>query len=126
MSLTKRVRRLLGPGKFIRAEQGLESTLKLFYQLQRAVDSVTSIRIGAIVTSINYGLRLVLRQLVWAGLTGGGLFFYYVLRYDLSAFQAVLRLLDNGWWWVVAMAPAVLVCWRLRFRMLDQSPWDRN
>jgi len=68
--VVKRLHRLLGPSKYIRIEQGVESVLKIAYQLQRGLDSLSSIRIGAIIAKSVYATLLVLRMLLFIAGSG--------------------------------------------------------
>jgi predicted unusual protein kinase regulating ubiquinone biosynthesis (AarF/ABC1/UbiB family) len=137
----KRVKALLGPSKFIRIEQGLESTLQLLFQIQRTVNSLAGIRIGALITKLSYFLSLFLKHAAWIlstaivatfamlllhwfnfkGLSSVGLPNLGILgpRYTqiqgpVSALHAVVT---NPVWQLIAAAPTVLVMLRVYLRL---------
>jgi hypothetical protein len=58
--LFKRVRRLFGPGKWTRLENGIEGALKMVYQVQRTVDSLGTIGIIPMVGKAARGVALVM------------------------------------------------------------------
>lgn len=128
----KRVHHLLGPGKFIRIEAGVETAVKFVYQVQRAVDSLSLIRIGDLVFKLDYFLTLLLKHMVWAfgtavlaalGLWGLG-HFRFMGYHPVSPFQAFVGVLKNGWWQILAVAPAIIIFWRMSFRLKERRPWN--
>ena len=139
--LMKRVHRLLGPSKYIRLEQGLESTLKLVYEVQRTVDSIASIRIGAIVGWVEYFITLLLRTFTWAIVSATALtaLAWYAQRFRLQAvlglfnlnagMQTPLSLYELGgvvvtspmWQWAVGV-PLLMVFYRISFRLKERHP----
>lgn len=59
----KRLRRLCNPGKYIRIENGIEAGLKFFYQVQRALDSLTTIGIVPLIGKAAQTILLILRTI---------------------------------------------------------------
>jgi predicted unusual protein kinase regulating ubiquinone biosynthesis (AarF/ABC1/UbiB family) len=140
--LKKRIHHLLGPGKFIRMEQGLDSTLKFAYQLQRMVDSVASIRIGSIIGRTEYFITLMLRAAAWACASLGvmtvffftahalhfqGLLKFFGMEEDASTtiFITARHVLRSNLWLMLVVAPLLFIFWRVSFRLEERRPWDR-
>ena len=123
----KRLHRLARRRTFIAIESGIESGIKSIYRLQQAVDSLASIRIGAIIGKIDYFFSLMLKHLAWITVTASALTGYFWLfgrnpSYTIvSALKAVFA---NTWWRIVAFTPSVLVLWRMSFRLKERRPWD--
>jgi len=123
----KRLHRLARRRTFIAIESGIESGIKSIYRLQQAVDSLASIRIGAIIGKIDYFFSLMLKHLAWVTVTAAALTGYFWLfgrnpSYTIvSALKAVFA---NTWWRIVAFTPSVLVLWRMSFRLKERRPWD--
>jgi ubiquinone biosynthesis protein len=65
--IIKRLRRLLGPSKYIRIENGIEASLKSFYQIQRTLDSIRNIRIVPLIGKAAQAFLLALRTSMWIG-----------------------------------------------------------
>lgn len=143
--LIRRIHRLLGPGKYIRLEQGLDATLKFFYQLQRTVDSLSSIRIGAIIGRAEYLGTLVLRALAWAVASAAGLTFtfwlarlfrmrwllqFFGMNSDVSTRMSLIQtgsaVLRSDSWLLIAFSPIVIILWRLSFRLKERKPWSNS
>lgn len=141
----KRVEALLGPSKFIRLEQGVESALQLFFQIQRTVNSLAGIRIGALISKVSYFLTLFLRHVAWIGGTLvaftilvavlrwldfkglGSLGYpslgllgpnYASIEGPISAFNSVLR---NPVWLVIAFTPSLLIMLRIYSRLQEKE-----
>jgi ubiquinone biosynthesis protein len=148
--VVKRVQNLFGPSKFIRLEQGVETVLQTAFQVQRLINSLSGIRIGAIVTKLNYFLKLWIQHLAWIVLTAvvgtvavwlieqlrpnsfDAAFQYYpriVGRFGVypvgTLFGAFLRVVTNGWWLIIAFLPTFLVLFRVWFR-LDEKEYQRG
>lgn len=79
--IKKRLHYLLGPSKYIRIEQGIESAIKFVYQVQRGFDALTSIRLGAIVAKSAYAVILLLRLTITVSASAGAL---VVARWSLG------------------------------------------
>jgi len=132
----KRVRRLAAPRSFIGIEHGLESTLKLVYLLQRAVESLSSIRIQDIITKLNYFFKLFVRHLAWiVGTFSVAIIFVWLSnpRYGWvptvagkkASFKDIFFfVLWNPVWLFTALSPHLLVLWRLVHRSQERKPWD--
>lgn len=146
----KRVDNLFGPSKFIRLEQGVESVLQTFFQVQRVVGSLAGIRIGAIITKIDDFLSLLLRHVAWIGLTaaGGTVIVWALARWELARwehvdrnslrgghvaiqqflgvdggdllFRAFLTVVTSGWWLVIAFTPTLIVLLRIYRRTQER------
>jgi len=148
--LVKRVENLFGPSKFIRLEQGVETVLQTAFQVQRLVNSLSGIRIGALVTKLNYFLKLWFQHLAWILLTAvvgtaavwlmaqfrpkafDAAFHYYPKivtafgEYPVGTlFGAFLKVVTNGWWQLIAFFPTIIVLFRLWFR-LDEKEYPRG
>jgi ubiquinone biosynthesis protein len=134
--LTKRVHSLLGPSKFIRIHEALETSLNLLYQVQRIVDSLTSIRIGAIIAKIDYFFTLFFRHLVWVFITTPTYFLAHdffnrcVHRFiprlpQATSFNSFFDLLKDPIWDVITFVPMIMVLYRLTFRWKEPEPWGR-
>jgi predicted unusual protein kinase regulating ubiquinone biosynthesis (AarF/ABC1/UbiB family) len=78
--LSKRLRKLAGPSKFIRIENGLEAGLKLVYQVQRTVDSLRSIGVIPLIGKAALAMQWVLRTLATIAAGGGAAAFYLFAR----------------------------------------------
>jgi len=133
--VVKRLRTLAAPRKFIGLEYGVESALKLVNQLQRTVDSLASIRIQDIVAKLEYLSMLFLRGLLWIvgtfAVSAIGLGVFRVLKHDVAfIFQRrnledlLLDVLGNPVWIIIAVAPILVVLWRMSFRLQERKPWD--
>lgn len=129
----KRVRRLMAPRSFIGIEHGLESTLKLIYFLQRAVESLATIRIQDILTKLDYFFRLFSRHVAWiVGTFAVGVFSVWVFqgrKYGWQAEEANLKkifflVLWNPVWLFTALSPHLIVLWRVARRTHERRPWD--
>jgi ubiquinone biosynthesis protein len=130
--VTKRLHRLAAPRSFIGIEHGIESALKLVYQVERTVDSLASIRIGDIITKIDYFLMLLFRHFVWIGGTFVVFLLYGFFRKRLPDEQPAtfikvsLEVLGNPWAWIIALFPNPLVLYRLSFRLKERKPWNQS
>ncbi len=120
--MRRNVRRMTGPGKFIRVEQGYESILAAIYLFQRAVNSVASIRILPLIGKAALGVFLTMRTitLVSVAATIVSLVLLFTM-YPRETFIHVLwtRVLSNGLFQLFALAliaPAVRQTW---FRLKD-------
>jgi ubiquinone biosynthesis protein len=148
--VVKRVENLFGPSKFIRLEQGVETVLQTAFQVQRLVNSLSGIRIGAIVTKLNYFIKLFIQHLAWIVLTAvvGTTAVWLIAQYRPNAFEfafktypeissrlgehpavtpvgAFLKVISNGWWLLIAFLPTFIVLFRLWFR-LDEKEYPRG
>lgn len=132
----KRLRRLTAPRSFIGIEHGVESTLKLIYLVQRAVESLATIRIQDILTKLNHFFRLFLRQGAWVlGTFAVGIAFVWLSnpRYgwitgeasrEASFKKIFFFVLWNPVWLFIALSPMLLVFWRMTRRTHERKPWD--
>ncbi|HYL05364.1 MAG TPA: AarF/UbiB family protein [Thermoanaerobaculia bacterium] len=126
----KRLHRLLGPSKYVRLEQGIESLLKLVYQVQRTVESLTSIRIGAFITKAVYAVLLLVRTLITTIASA------FVITGFLDLFKGRLGICDEGFFTImwrhvltnqvflfVNLAPILLIAIRrLLLRLNEKEP----
>jgi ubiquinone biosynthesis protein len=129
--LLKRLHRLARPRKFIGIENTLESGIKFIYRLQQTVDSLASIRIGAIIAKIDYFFSLMVKHIAWitgtAAMTTGYFWLFghdpdTLSRYSIAgAFYAAV---GNMWWRIIAFLPSILVLWRVSFRFKERRPWE--
>jgi ubiquinone biosynthesis protein len=129
--ILKRLHRLAGPSKFIRIEQGIESGINFFFQLQKPIDSLASIRIGAIVATLAYFFSLLLQELTWASASAAaftlGIWGVHWIRQILWKYPGIKlsevlhSVLRSHAWQITAAAPVLLILWRISFRLGDKK-----
>jgi predicted unusual protein kinase regulating ubiquinone biosynthesis (AarF/ABC1/UbiB family) len=126
----KRVHRILGPGKWVRLEQGIESGVKLFYTFQRTVDSLASIGIipliGKAAEVFGIILKSVFYAVVLAGVWATGILIHNVVTGAPVSERVILHIIfdlvvNNGWYQVAAMLPVVLIGRRILIRLRDRD-----
>jgi predicted unusual protein kinase regulating ubiquinone biosynthesis (AarF/ABC1/UbiB family) len=127
----KRVRRLAAPRSFIGLEHGIESVLKLVYQLQRTVESLSTIRVQDIITRLSYFFDLLIRHIVWICMTlvigVSSVWLWRILRHgwgQASVTETVYFVIRSPWWWFAAASPYVIILSRLFRRTEERKPWD--
>lgn len=126
----KRLHTLTAPRMFIGLEHGIESALKLVNQVERTVDSLSSIRIQDLIGRIEYFVRLLFRHLVWCGtsfiVTAALLArFGNFKETGFALFKEVLgRTFINPVWIIVALLPSAALMWRMSFRLRERKPWN--
>lgn len=128
--LLKRLRRLCGPGKFVRFEQGLESGLKFFYRIQRSVDSLASIGIipliGKAAETASLVIRLLFNMAGFAAAWATVILVNRVLTHAPANTRVFLDIwkyvvLDNGYYQVLMLIPIVITARRIVIRLRDQD-----
>lgn len=134
--LVKRLRRLAGPRKFPRIEQGIESGLKLFYRVQRALDSLDFIGIIPLIGKAAEGVKLIFlttfaiggTAVVW---TLGIMAYRFLLHRPIAScpdlrFFCLLwnEVLQNRWFEVISWIPILIAVRRIYVRLKDRN-YDR-
>jgi ubiquinone biosynthesis protein len=121
----KRVETLSGPGKWIRMENGIESGLKLMYQMQRAVDSLQSIGliplIGKGATFIILFIRFTVKIGLLTALFAGWYWAKYGLRIGPAFMEDLLRIVTdtatNPFYHAILLFNTVIAVHGLRSRL---------
>lgn len=118
----KTLRRLTGPNKFIRIEQGVESLLGAVYQLQRTIGSVASIRILPLIGKAALSVFLTLRTIT--SISGAATVVALILlltKYSNETFIHILwrRVLLNGLFQLFALGIVAVNVRRSWFRLKD-------
>lgn len=126
----KRVHRILGPGKWVRLEQGIESGVKLFYTFQRTVDSLASIGIIPLIGKAAEVFGIILKSVFYAAVLAGvwatGILIHNVVTGAPVSERVILHILfdlvvNNGWYQVAAMLPVALIGRRILIRLRDRD-----
>jgi len=110
----KQLRRLCSPAKWVRVEQGLDSALKLVYQVQRTLDSFASIRILPLIGKLaNAVVEVVRGVLVAAAIAFMWASVISISRaLDTSFHESILTIvwrdvLSNSRYWFLVLLPVV-------------------
>lgn len=132
----KRMRRLLGPRKIPRIEQGIESGLKLFYRVQRALDSLDFIGIIPLIGKAAEAVKMIFlttfaiggTAVVWTLLI---MAYRFLLHRPIAScpdlrFFCLLwtEVLQNRWFEVIAWIPILIAVRRIYVRLKDRD-YDR-
>jgi ubiquinone biosynthesis protein len=128
--IKKRLHNLVGPSKYIRIEQGIESAIKFVYQLQRGVDTLTSIRLGAIVAKSAYAVILLLRLLITVSISTGALvaarwsfgWFGWFKLTKSTPLQILTDVLGNGYFQIYVLVLALITLRFLFHRLHHTDP----
>jgi ubiquinone biosynthesis protein len=127
-SMKKTLRRLSGPAKYIRIQQGMESVLNTIYQAQRILHSVASIRLlpaigkailtffqlakAAILVATSASTIALFRVLI-DRLTGEKLPFFHVF------YHAFWEVFKNGYFQIYTLCLILPILRRIRVRLDD-------
>jgi len=127
--IIKRLRKLSGPRKLLRLEQGIESGLKFFHRVQKALDSLDFVGIIPLITKKAEAVKMILLT----GLVDGGTALLWTLLVLLlhrpnknCQFLCVLwnDVLLNPWYEVMAWI-AILIAIRQIYMRLDERDYRR-
>lgn len=124
----KRVRRLLGPSKFTRIEQGIESSLTAIYRIQRALHSIAYIRILPLIGKAALAFFIALRTFCILGIGASAVTLYLLFRhYPDETFVQILwhRVLPDGYFQLVGLAVILPALRRIFYRITDPE-YDRR
>ncbi len=128
--VVKRLRRLFGPGKWVRLEQGIESGVKLFYGVQRTVDSLASIGIIPLIGKAAEVVAIAVKSLFYAGALAGVWAMVNLICNVATGARPEERIylhllyhviVNNGWYQIAAMLPLLLVGRRILIRLRDRD-----
>lgn len=123
----KRVRRLAAPRSYIGVEHAIESTLKLVYLVQRAVESLATIRIQDIITKLNYLFVLFTKHVAWIlGTLIAGMIYYRLSHWkdSFDVWDIFVKVVKSPVWIITVTAPYLIIIWRFKFRAQERKPWD--
>lgn len=127
--IKRRLRRILGPSKYIRVEQGIESALTAVYRVQRALQSIAYIRILPLIGKAAVAVVHFLRILAIASTAAGALtlFELFIHPQPKDTFFIVLweRVLPNGYFQLFCVAMALPAMRRIVYRLTDPE-YDRR
>lgn len=118
----KRLRRLTGPGKGIRVEQGLESVLTAIYQVQRLLQSVASIRILPLIGKAAISVYMAGRAIGFIALLASVWTLILLFsRYKNETFMEILwtRVMGSGYFQLVVLAIVLDAVRRASYRIAD-------
>jgi len=125
----KHLRRLLGPSKWVRVEQGIDSALKFAYQIQRTLDSLASIRILPLIGKLANAVVEVVRGVIVAA----SIAVVWTVLLQISdawsspvqePFMDILltRVLSNSRYWYVVLLPILVIhARRIKSRIQDRE-----
>jgi ubiquinone biosynthesis protein len=131
--ICKRLRRLTGPTKWIRLETGVDSVLKLFFQVQRTVDSLRSIPIVALMGKAAHAAQVAIRVSMIGGGTSTAIALYILAQQFINshwrggrhpdAFTTIWwRVVsDNGWWQLFLLVVIAIAGRRIFVRLHEKS-----
>lgn len=128
--VVRRLRHLCGPGKFVRLENGIESGVKLFYRVQRAVDSLTSIGIVPLLGKAAEALAFVLKAFVEVSILAGAWTFVFLIYHIITGkppstpAEAIWKVVTSHWFQTIAFIPFAIYGRRMFFRMMHDRDYS--
>jgi len=133
----RRLRRVCGPSKWIRLEQGVESGLKLFHRVQQQLDSLAFIGIIPAIGKAAKTVILFMKSLIAVGAIGGAMALVYLTLLYFGKmsnpghvpvrFFPVLWffVIKNGWFQLFAILPIGMLLLRHIHAHLKQPDYQR-
>lgn len=104
-----------GPSKFIRLEQGLESSLKLFHRIQTMLDSLDFIGILPMIGKVARAAVELFRLLFFIGgiAAAGALVRFLTQPPGESLVENIRAVLNSGWFQLVILVPIIIAIRRI-------------
>ena len=133
----RRLRRVCGPSKYIRFEQGIESGLKLFHRVQQALDSLDFIGIIPIIGKAAKAVVLLVKSFLAVAVIGGTwafvdltlLYFGWMenpSRLPVRFFPVLWHfVIKNGWFQLLTILPIAMLLLRHIYAHLEQPEYER-
>jgi uncharacterized membrane protein len=123
----KRMRRLFGPGKWTRMENGIEAGLKFMYQVQKVLDSLGTVSLVPMIGKAAQASMLLFgvlgRVMVLVSIFAT---YYYMLNHTLTLTELFGKVFRNPYYHSLVLVIVLIAVRKLRARLRDRGIDDRT